>query len=108
MKRRRAGKYTVLIAAALLLIILSAGTTPAETNEQTAIRYFTETMELPPAAACGIMANLYLESGFVPDITGYGGAYGICSNGNTCNATGDGLLSMLGGYVAAETALMGA
>ena len=36
-----------------------------------------------------------------------GGAYGICSNGNTCNATGDGLLSMLGGYVAAETALMG-
>ena len=78
MKRRRAGKYTVLIAAALLLIILSAGTTPAETNEQTAFRYFTETMELPPAAACGIMANIYLESGFVPDITGYGGAYGIC------------------------------
>ena len=34
--------------------------------EEEIFQYLTENMELPSAAACGIMANLYAESGFLP------------------------------------------
>lgn len=50
----------------------------ATANEKKAFTFFTETMGLKPAAACGIMANINAESRFIPDITGPGGSYGIC------------------------------
>lgn len=49
-----------------------------EANEKKVYTYLTEKMGLSTAAACGIMANISLESGFYADITGLGGAYGLC------------------------------
>ena len=64
----------------LVLLLLAGGARPvrAASNEETAFKYFTQTMRLPASAACGIMANIERESGFIADINGLGGAYGIC------------------------------
>ena len=69
----------------LLLVCLLSSFLPAETkaatpeaNEKEVYIYLTEKMGLSTAAACGIMANIYLESGFYADIVGLGGAYGLC------------------------------
>ncbi len=52
--------------------------TPAE-NESVIYQFLKEEMNLSTAAACGILANIYYESGFRPDAVGSGGkSYGIC------------------------------
>lgn len=66
----------VFLAAMLLLPGMRAEAVTA--NEKTAFEFFTDTMGLSPAAACGIMANIKCESGFTANITGGGGSYGIC------------------------------
>lgn len=76
---RNCRRYLLILAAAALMALASAGITGAATaNEKAAFDFFTDTMELSPAAACGIMSNIQYESGFQPGITGMGGAYGIC------------------------------
>ncbi len=49
------------------------------TNKGRIFAYLTETMGLNTAAACGIIANIYCESGFNPNALGdRGTSYGIC------------------------------
>ena len=73
----------------LLIVSLAAGLlSPApsltaeaasKTNQKIIFKYLTETMKLPPAAACGVLANIEKESNFNPRSTGDGGtSYGIC------------------------------
>lgn len=53
----------------------------ANINENTVIiyQYLTEEMGLNHSAACGVLANIHLESSFNPRIFGDGGtSYGIC------------------------------
>lgn len=48
-------------------------------NEQICFLFLTQVMGYNTAAASGVLANLYYESSFNPDITGDGGtSYGIC------------------------------
>lgn len=54
---------------------------PADISENTQkiYRYLTEELELNHAAACGVLANVHLESSFFPLALGDGGtSYGIC------------------------------
>ncbi|MCR5663791.1 MAG: InlB B-repeat-containing protein [Oscillospiraceae bacterium] len=52
---------------------------PAEENEGRVFRFLTETMGVNAAAACGVLANIYCESGFDPTLYGDNGtSYGIC------------------------------
>lgn len=67
-----------LAAAAFIALAWVRPAGAATANEKTVYTFFTETMELSPAAACGIMSNIQYESGFRPDISGVGGAYGLC------------------------------
>lgn len=79
----RAGKacqknlLAMIVMAAVMMTAVTV-TQAATANEKTAYSFFTDTMELSPAAACGIMSNIASESGFQADINGMGGAYGIC------------------------------
>jgi len=56
----------------------------AVSNEQSIYDFLTKTMNFNSAAACGVLANIQCESGFISDIIehGYsweqGGGYGIC------------------------------
>ena len=70
----------LLLLACLAISVLPAETKAAtpEANEKKVYTYLTENMGLSTAAACGIMANISLESGFYADINGLGGAYGLC------------------------------
>ena len=63
---------------AALLVMPRIEAKAATANEKTAFSFFTDTMGLSPAAACGVMSNIKCESGFSADINGLGGAYGIC------------------------------
>ncbi|MFP5522042.1 phage tail tip lysozyme [Peptococcus simiae] len=49
-------------------------------NKETVFRFLTDEMGYSAAAACGVMANIQHESGFVADINEFsgGGGYGIC------------------------------
>lgn len=48
-------------------------------NEEICFRFLKDTMGLGTAAACGILANIYCESGFDPNVTGdRSSSYGIC------------------------------
>ena len=67
----------VCMLAGLLLLLLPADA-HAEDVEKTVFYFLTDEMELTPAAACGIMGNIKAESGFIPNIVGLGGAYGLC------------------------------
>ena len=50
-----------------------------EANKQIIFDYIVDVLELTPAAACGILANIRAESNFNPEAVGDGGdAYGIC------------------------------
>lgn len=54
------------------------GASAAE-NEKTCFAFLTNTMGLNTASACGILANIYRESGFNPNVTGDSStSYGIC------------------------------
>ncbi|MCD8084938.1 MAG: phage tail tip lysozyme, partial [Clostridiales bacterium] len=52
-------------------------------NESTIYTYLTDTLGLNTAAACGVLANMYTESGLDPTITGSGGYYGLCQWSST-------------------------
>lgn len=48
-------------------------------NKDIIFKYLTETMELNIASACGVLANIYCESGYNPTALGDNGtSYGIC------------------------------
>lgn len=48
-------------------------------NEDYIYEYLTKTMKLSCAAACGVLANMYCESGFNPTALGDSGtSYGLC------------------------------
>ncbi len=70
----------LLVLTALLLFLLFPGTLSqgATANETTVFNYLTDKMDFNPAAACGVMSNIKNESGFIADIYGPGGSYGIC------------------------------
>lgn len=68
----------VFLALTICFLFAKMEVTAASANEKKAFAFFTETMGLKPAAACGIMANINAESRFVANITGPGGSYGIC------------------------------
>ena len=66
-------------------------------NETTIYNFLVNDMNLNTAAACGMLANIYHESGFNPNATGDGGtSYGICqwhdsrwiAMKNWCNSNG--------------------
>ncbi len=71
--------------AGLLLMLVCFVRTPqraeAATVQQEVFSYLTGSGGLNPAAACGIMANIGAESGFIANINGLGGAYGFCQWG---------------------------
>lgn len=81
MRRSEGGRgKKFLVLTALLLFLLLPGTLSqgATANETTVFNYLTDKMDLNPAAACGVMSNIKNESGFIADIYGPGGSYGIC------------------------------
>ena len=58
-------------------------------NELPIYNYVTGTMGLNVAAACGVLANLYAESGFDPNAVGDNGtSYGICQWHDTSTGVG--------------------
>ncbi len=77
--KRRVRAYWIPV---LLLAVACLWTTPekvqAAGNDTTIFSYLTINMDLTPAAACGIMANMYEESHYIPDIANPSGAYGLC------------------------------
>lgn len=75
-------KYLMVLTVAVLLLLASAnGAQAATANEKTVYSFLTDTMGYCPAAACGVMSNIYCESRFTANINGLGGAYGICQWG---------------------------
>ena len=69
---------SVLIALAMAAGILSgAGRTYAEETQSIIYKYIVDEMDLPPAAACGIMGNMQAESNFQAGISGANGV-GLC------------------------------
>lgn len=65
---------TVMLSASMCMINVSAST-----NQTVIYNYLTKTMKLSPAASCGVLANIAVESGFNPTMKGDNGtSYGIC------------------------------
>ena len=59
--------------------ILMGASVTTSSNEEKVFEFLVEEMDLTPAAACGIMANIQHESGFNPKAKGDNGtSYGIC------------------------------
>ena len=58
---------------------LNGGPTVVESNAQSVFNYLTKTLKYSKPAACGIMANMYNESHFMPTVGSY--YYGICQWG---------------------------
>ncbi len=50
-------------------------------NERIIYNYLTKKMKLSPSAACGIIANIYSESSFRPNVENDSGHYGLCQWG---------------------------
>ena len=70
------------MAIVILIGIITAipSTESSVTSNETVIyNYLTQEMGLNIAAACGVLANIYAESSFNPNLTGDNGtSYGIC------------------------------
>lgn len=66
----------VLALAVPLLAVPGYAAESTSANEKEMFNYLTGDMGLTPAAACGIMANAYYETGFRADITS-GSYYGL-------------------------------
>lgn len=74
---------TVSVLLAFLLMLPTAFAAvraeAAQTNEREIYNYLAGVMGLNNAAACGVLANIEIESGFDPHAVGDGGtSYGIC------------------------------
>ena len=77
----RVSKYlTAWITAAVITVAVLVPALPAkaQSNEEYAFFYLTDTLGFNAAAACGIMANIRHESNFHPGAGSWGGAYGLC------------------------------
>ncbi|MBO6164539.1 MAG: RICIN domain-containing protein [Lachnospiraceae bacterium] len=79
-KRMQCLLVAVIVALTALLVAWhNQAQAASRANQQTIYKYLTETLELPPAAACGILANIQYESDFDPHAVGdHGTSYGIC------------------------------
>ena len=77
----RIGKrMTAWITAAVIVMAALSPSLPAkaQSNEEYAFFYLTDTLGFNVAAACGIMANIRHESNFHPGAGSWSGAYGLC------------------------------
>ena len=74
MQKRKAFACTLLALAMLVILLFPAG---AAGNKDRVYQMLT-TRGLNTAAACGIMANMEIESNFKPTATSPGGSYGLC------------------------------
>ena len=69
---------SVLIALAMAAAILPCTRRAyAEDTQSIIYKYIVDEMDLPPAAACGIMGNMHAESNFQAGISGASG-FGLC------------------------------
>jgi len=65
------------------------GSFATSTNESSIYDFLTNTMGMNTAAACGILANIFCESGFNPNASGDNGtSYGICQWHDTSTGVG--------------------
>lgn len=98
----------VWLLTLLAVMTISAKTFFAMDAQETVFRYAVEEMDLCPAAACGIMANMEAESRFNPDISGYNGLglcqwtgvrrsrlYTFCSNHNLDSYSAEGQIAFV-------------
>ncbi len=75
-------RYVLGLLGALLLCVSLTMTAGAATSAQNEVfDYLVGNMQLNPAAASGVMANIQAESGFQSGISGLGGAFGLCQWG---------------------------
>lgn len=65
----------------VLCIILQPEVNYATSNERIIYNYLTETMNLKPSAACGILANIKRECSFNPKLQNRTGHFGLCQWG---------------------------
>ena len=77
-RMRRSVATWIAIIAVTISSIVPALPARAQSNEEAAFFYLTDTLGFNVAAACGIMANIRHESNFHPGSMGGGGSYGIC------------------------------
>lgn len=80
----RIGKrITAWLAAAAIMfaVLVPALPVKAQSNEEYAFFYLTDTLGYNVAAACGIMANISHESHFYPGAGSWSGSYGLCQWG---------------------------
>lgn len=69
----------LLLAVFVSGLIRTSANASSKANQQEIFTYLTKKMELPAAAACGILANIQYESSFNPHAVGdHGTSYGIC------------------------------
>ena len=82
-KRTTTNLICIVISLTLSLITLFTNHNMlyanASSNEETIFSFVTNEMGMNSAAGCAVLANIYAESSFCPDIWGDGGtSYGIC------------------------------
>lgn len=72
-------RMTALLTAALIMFaaLVPSFDVKAQSNEEYAFFYLTDTLGFNTAAACGIMANIRHESNFHPGAGSWGGAFGL-------------------------------
>ena len=80
-KRLCALCLTIVMLLCFAVNVGAAARNPA--NEKIVYDFIIKNLGLNQAAACGIMANLYGESGFIADIDNGVGYYGICQWGGS-------------------------
>lgn len=98
-------RYLVMLAVAAVMLLASAKPAAAATaEEKTVYTFLTDTMGYSPAAASGVMSNIFCESRFIADQNGLGGAYGICQWGGARQSR---LISWCSGHGYKHTTLTG-
>lgn len=78
---RQVFQRLLALAAAVLLSISTLSPSlqaEAASNQQIVFEYLTDDLGYSVAAACGIMANISVESGYSPNAGNSSGAYGLC------------------------------
>lgn len=70
---------TALLAAAMIFAVIPFSTSAATGSVKEIFDFLVEEMDLTPAAACGVLANIECESDFNYNLVGDNGtSYGIC------------------------------
>ena len=79
MKQKLYKLSALLLIMAMLPFAAAATCHAQESNEMKVYIFLTKNLGFNKAAACGVLANIYYESGFKPDCVGDNGtSYGIC------------------------------